>query len=389
MPDAADTAHADGTSPEPARTPLHGLHVRRGAKMVPFAGYAMPLQYPAGVLKEHLHTRAEAGLFDVSHMGQIALSARSGGYAALARALEALIPIDLVDLASGRQRYGFLTNAEGGILDDLMAARIGDRLILVVNAANKAADAAHLAARLPDGIALEPLPNALVALQGPRAEEVLRPLSPEAAAMRFMEAREIEILGAPCTVTRSGYTGEDGFEISVPEDRAEDVAEALLQDERVWPIGLGGRDSLRLEAGLCLHGADIGPGTNPVEAALTWAIPPVRRRGGAREGGFPGAERILDEMIRGPSRRRVGLAPQGRMPVRAGATLHPREGEDAPVGAVTSGGFGPSLQAPVAMGYLPAGLTEPGTRVVAEVRGQRVPVVVTRLPFVPARFKRG
>lgn len=388
MPDAADTALAN-VNPAQARTPLHALHVRLGAKMVPFAGYAMPLHYPAGLLKEHLHCRAQAGLFDVSHMGQFALVARSGGYDALARALEALIPIDLVDLSPGRQRYGFLTNGEGGILDDLMAARIGDRIVLVVNAANKAADATHLRRHLPDGIALEPIPNALIALQGPSAEAILSLLASEAAAMRFMEARDIDILGAPCTLTRSGYTGEDGYEISVPEDRAEALSEALLADERVRPIGLGARDSLRLEAGLCLHGADIGTGTNPVEAALTWAIPPVRRRGGARAGGFPGADRILDEAVRGPARRRVGLAPEGRMPVRAGAVLYAREEEDMPVGAVTSGGFGPSLQAPVAMGYLPAALAEPGTRVLAEVRGQRVPVVVTQLPFVPTRFKRG
>ena len=385
----AGVAQAAGGETPIRQTPLHALHARLGAKVVPFAGYAMPLHYPAGLLKEHLHTRAEAGLFDVSHMGQIALSARSGGYPALARALEALIPIDLVDLAPGRQRYGFLTNAEGGILDDLMAARIDDRIVLVVNTANKAADEAHLRARLPDDVSVAVIPNALIALQGPRAEEAFRPLLPEAAAMRFMDVREAEILGAPCMVTRSGYSGEDGFEVSVPADRAEALAEALLAEAPVSPVGLGARDSLRLEAGLCLHGADIDPGTSPIEAALSWAIPPVRRRGGAREGGFPGAQRILDQAVAGPARRRVGLAPQGRMPVRAGATLYASDDDDDPIGAVTSGGFGPSLQAPVAMGYLPAGLAEPGTRVAAQVRGQRVPVTVTRLPFVPARFKRG
>ncbi len=382
--DPAGTDHA----PPPARTPLHALHLLHGARMVPFAGYEMPLHYPTGLLKEHLHTRAQAGLFDVSHMGQIVLDARKGGYEALALALERLIPVDILGLAPGRQRYGFLTNEVGGILDDLMIARLGDRLILVVNAANKAADEAHLRAHLPDEIAIEVIPNALIALQGPAAEAALARLTDEVGAMRFMDAREATILGAPCLITRSGYTGEDGFEISVPADEAQSLAETLLVDASVLPVGLGARDSLRLEAGLCLHGADIDAETNPVSAGLTWAIQPVRRAQGARAGGFLGAEPILAEIARGPGGRRVGLRPQGRTPVRAGALLFVREEESEPIGMVTSGGFGPSLQAPVAMGYVPAALSEPGTRIVAEVRGQRLPLSVATLPFVPPGFKR-
>ncbi|MBD8908919.1 glycine cleavage system aminomethyltransferase GcvT [Methylorubrum zatmanii] len=377
------------SSDSPSHTPLHALHLRRGARMVPFAGYAMPLHYPAGLLKEHLHTRAAAGFFDVSHMGQIALAPRSGTVEDAARALEASIPIDILGLGIDRQRYGFLTDASGGILDDLMVARLADRLHVVVNAANKAADLAHLRAQLPDTVEITPLPQALIALQGPKAAEVLARLAPEVEAMRFMDVREVAILGAPCLVSRSGYTGEDGFEIAVPEDRAEAVAEAILAAPEVLPVGLGARDSLRLEAGLPLHGADIDPGTSPVEAGLAWAISPARRRGGARPGGFPGADRILAEMAEGPARRRVGLRPEGRAPVRAEAPLFAEEVGGAVVGRVTSGGFGPSLGAPVAMGFLPTGLTPPGTRVFAEVRGQRLAATVTPLPFVPAGFKRG
>lgn len=367
-------------------TPLYDLHLRLGARMVPFAGYAMPVQYTAGLLKEHLHTRAAAGLFDVSHMGQVAL--RAADMAEAARALEALVPADILRLKPGRQRYGLLTDAQGGVLDDLMVANLGDRLVLVVNAANKAADLAHLRAALPASVSIEGLPRALLALQGPGAEAALARLAPEVAAMRFMDARAVDILGAACLVTRSGYTGEDGFEISTPEDAAEPIAEALLADPAVLPIGLGARDSLRLEAGLCLHGSDIDTTASPVEAGLGWAISPARRRGGARPGGFPGAERILAEMEAGPARRRVGLLPEGRVPVRAGAALFAEGGETA-IGHVTSGGFGPSLGAPVAMGYLPAGLAASGTRVFAEVRGQRLAAAVAPLPFVPAGFKRG
>lgn len=371
-----------------SHTPLHALHLRFGARMVPFAGYAMPLQYPAGLLVEHLHTRTSAGLFDVSHMGQIALVPRSGDVADAARALEALLPIDVLGLQSGRQRYGLLLNEAGGILDDLMVAHLGDRLILVVNAACKAADAAHLQAHLSGTCEVVLLDRALIALQGPKAEAALAALAPDVADMRFMDVRRTAILGAEAIVTRSGYTGEDGFEISLPEEGVEAVAEALLAQPGVLPIGLGARDSLRLEAGLCLHGADIGPDTDPVEAGLTWAIQPVRRGGGARAGGFPGAERILSTIEAGPPRRRVGLRPDGRLPVRAGAKLFAAVDDEDAIGIVTSGGFGPSLGAPVAMGYLPAALAEPGTRLLAEVRGQRLPLAVAALPFVPAGFKR-
>ena len=374
-------------SPDVACTPLHALHLRHGGRMVPFAGYAMPVQYPAGLLKEHLHTRAQAGLFDVSHMGQIRLTPRSGDVDDVARALETLLPIDVLGLKSGRQRYGLLLDASGGIRDDLMVAHCGDSLVLVVNAANKVADEAHLRAHLADTCTVTVLARALVALQGPGAEAALTRLAPEVAAMRFMDVRMLGLLGASAIVTRSGYTGEDGFEISIPEDKAEALAEALLADPAVLPIGLGARDSLRLEAGLCLHGNDIDPGTDPVEAGLSWAIPRVRRRGGVRAGGFPGAARILAAMEDGPSRKRVGLRPEGPTPVRAGAPLFADEAGTA-VGQVTSGGFGPSLQAPIAMGYLPAALAAPGTRVFAEVRGKRLAVAVAALPFVPAGFKR-
>jgi aminomethyltransferase len=369
------------------RTPLYDLHQRLGARMGSFAGYAMPIQYPGGVLKEHLHTRAAAGLFDISHMGQIALS--SDDPAEAARSLEAMVPADVVGLAPGRQCYGLFTDAAGGSLDDLMIANFGDRLVLVVNAANKRADAAYLRARLPSEVAVDVLGRGLLALQGPAAETVLAALAPAVEDMRFMDAHRIEIVGAPCLVTRSGYTGEDGFEISTPRAATEAVAEALLADPAVRPIGLGARDSLRLEAGLCLHGTDIDATTSPVEAALTFAISPARRSGGSRAGGFPGDTRILAEIAEGPARRRVGLLPEGRAPVRAGALLFAEIGAAAPAGRVTSGGFGPSLGVPVAMGYLPAALTEPGTRVFAEVRGQPLPVAVAPLPFVPARYKRG
>lgn len=374
-------------SPDVARTPLHALHLRHGGRMVPFAGYAMPVQYPAGLLKEHLHTRARAGLFDVSHMGQIRLTPHSGDVDDAARALETLLPIDVLGLKPGRQRYGLLLDAAGGIRDDLMVAHCGDSLFLVVNAANKVADEAYLRAHLSDTCTVTVLARALVALQGPGAEAALARLAPEVAEMRFMDVRMLGLLGASAIVTRSGYTGEDGFEISIPEEKAEALAEALLGDPAVLPIGLGARDSLRLEAGLCLHGNDIDPGTDPVEAGLSWAIPKVRRRGGARAGGFPGAARILDALEAGPARKRVGLRPDGPTPVRAGAPLFADE-TGAAVGQVSSGGFGPSLQAPIAMGYLPAALAAPGTRVFAEVRGKRLAVTVSALPFVPAGFKR-
>ena len=386
--EAAPSGSREPHSAEHARTPLHRLHLRLGAKMVPFAGYDMPLQYPTGVMKEHLHTRAGVGLFDTSHMGQIEIIARSGDPRDAARALETLLPIDVLGLEAGRQRYGFLTNENGGILDDLMVVNLGARWIIVVNAACKEADEAYLRAHLERDCVLHVLPRALLAVQGPASGAVLARLAPEVEAMRFMDAREVMLLGEPCLVTRSGYTGEDGFEISVSSENAEVLAEALLRDPAVLPVGLGARDSLRLEAGLCLYGLDIDETTTPVEASLVWAISPVRRRGGAREGGFPGAARILDQIAQGASRRRVGLRPEGRAPVRAGAALYARETAGDPVGVVTSGGFGPSLQAPVAMGYVPTALAEAGSRLFAEVRGQRLALNVVALPFIPAGFKR-
>jgi glycine cleavage system T protein (aminomethyltransferase) len=371
------------------RTPLHDLHVRLGARMVSFAGYAMPVQYADGIMREHLHVRAAAGLFDVSHMGQIALRPRSGVVADAARALEALVPGDLRGLATGRQRYTLFTADTGGVLDDLMVSNQGDHLMLVVNAARKEFDEAHLRARLPDTCAVEPLADrALIALQGPAAEAVLAKLAPDVRAMRFMDARALTLLGAACLVSRSGYTGEDGFEISVPARAAEALCEALLGDQAVKPIGLGARDSLRLEAGLCLYGADLDEITTPIEAALAWTVPPMRRSGGARAAGFPGAERILTELRSGAARRRVGLRPEGRAPVRAGAPLFADAGATAPIGMVTSGGFGVSLNTPIAMGYVRIDAAAPDRRLFAEVRGKRLAVTVSDLPFVPARYRR-
>jgi len=371
------------------RTVLHALHVGRGGKMVAFAGYDMPVQYAAGVLREHLHTRKAAGLFDVSHMGQIALRAKSGKVEDAALALERLVPQDILAIAPGRQRYAQFTNEEGGILDDLMVANFGDHLFLVVNAACKAEDEAHLRAHLSDVCVIEPLADrALIALQGPKAESALARLCPDAAAMRFMDTGPRRVDDIDCFVSRSGYTGEDGFEISVPAEQAERLAKALLANEDVLPIGLGARDSLRLEAGLCLYGHDIDTTTTPVEGALEWSIQKSRRRGGARAGGFPGAERILSQFENGAPRRRVGLRPEGRAPVREAAPLFADAASSEPIGAVTSGGFGPSLNAPVAMGYLPAPQAAAGGLVFSEVRGQRLPLRIAAMPFVPNTYKR-
>ena len=372
-------------------TPLHALHLELGARMVPFAGYEMPLQYPPGILKEHLHTRAAAGLFDVSHMGQLALRPASGDPADAAQMLERLVPVDLVGLRQGRQRYALFTNGASGILDDLMVANRGDHLFLVVNAACKEADEAHLRENLVKHCTLERLDHrALMAIQGPAAAGVLEGLAPpDSAGMRFMDVRDLQIAGARCIVSRSGYTGEDGFEISAPEDAAVAVARALLRHAAVEPVGLGARDSLRLEAGLCLYGADLDTTTSPIEAALEWAIQKARRAGGARAGGFPGAERIFDELAHGPRRRRVGLKPEGRAPVRAGAPLFHGEADAAPIGKVTSGVFGPSVNAPVAMGYVQYDHAATGTRLFAEVRGKRLAVEVAEMPFVKPNYRRG
>ena len=371
------------------RTPLHALHVASGGKMVPFAGYDMPVQYATGVLREHLHTRQAAGLFDVSHMGQIALRAKSGKVEDAALALERLVPQDILGLAPGRQRYAQFTNGAGGLLDDLMVANFGSHLFLVVNAACKAEDEAHLRANLSETCVVESLPDrALIALQGPKASSVLTKFCADAASMRFMDSGPRSIDGIDCFVSRSGYTGEDGFEISVPADHAERLAKALLGDSDVLPIGLGARDSLRLEAGLCLYGHDIDTTTTPVEGALEWSIQKSRRHGGARAGGFPGADKILSQLEQGAPRRRVGLRPEGRAPVREGAPLFQDAASSQQIGAVTSGGFGPSINAPVAMGYLPASHTAIGGLVFAELRGQRLPLRVAAMPFVPNTYKR-
>ncbi len=365
-----------------ARTPLYELHLAQGAKMVPFAGYEMPVQYPAGVLKEHLHSRGACGLFDVSHMGQAILRPKAG-MERLMLALERLMPVDALGLAQGRQRYGLFTNGTGGILDDLMFAHRGDHVFVVVNAARKAHDFAWMAQHLEDAAEVEPLPDrALIAVQGPAAEAVLEAKAPGVAAMRFMD---VGIFGT-LWVSRSGYTGDDGYEVSLPASEATAFAEALLADPAAALIGLGARDSLRLEAGLCLYGHDIDETTSPVEAGLTWAIPKVRRAGGARAGGFLGEERVLHELAHGPERRRVGLRPEGRAPMREGTLLfHP---DGTPLGSVTSGGYGPSVEAPIAMGYVASAHAADGTALEGEVRGKRLPATVSPLPFRPATFKR-
>jgi aminomethyltransferase len=370
------------------KTPLHDLHLSLGARMVPFAGYDMPVQYPAGVMKEHLQTRAAAGLFDVSHMGQVVIKAKSGKYEDVALALESLVPVDILGLAEGRQRYGFFTDENGAILDDLMITHLDDHLFVVVNAACKDADVAHLQKHLSDTCDITVLDRALIALQGPRAVEALAELWADVAAMKFMDVRHCRLHDVSCLVSRSGYSGEDGYEISIPSDMAVDVTKRLLEHPDVEPIGLGARDSLRLEAGLCLYGNDIDTTTTPVEAALVWAIQKARKSGGARAGGFPGAERILLELDNGATRRRVGLKPDGKAPVRGHAKLYADQEGKTEIGEVTSGGFGPSVEGPVAMGYVPVASADVGTVVYAEVRGKYLPVTVAALPFVTPTYKR-
>jgi aminomethyltransferase len=373
------------------RTPLYDLHLELGARMVPFAGYEMPVQYPMGIMKEHLHTRAQAGLFDVSHMGQVRLVGADA-----AAALETLVPVDIIGLAPSLQRYALFTNDAGGIEDDLMVANFGDSLFLVVNAACKEQDIAHLRRHLADRCAVEVLADrALLALQGPAAGAVMARLVPATADMVFMNAGRhelgaaagAELAGVECYISRSGYTGEDGFEISVPNAQAEALARVLLAQPEVAPIGLGARDSLRLEAGLCLYGHDLDTGTTPVEGSLLWAMQKVRRSGGERAGGFPGAEVILGQIATGVSRKRVGLQPQDRVPVREGADIVAADGRI--VGKVTSGGFGPSLGAPLAMGYVETAFAEVGTTLGAVVRGKTVPMQVVKTPFVAQRYHRG
>lgn len=369
----------------PLQTPLYVRHLALGARMTPFAGYAMPVQYPTGIIAEHQHTRAHAGLFDVSHMGQGWLVGPS--HAETAHAFEAMVPGDIAGLAPGQQRYTLLLNEQGGVLDDLMASRPADpaldgRLFLVVNAACKDADWRHIAAHLPDGVRLEVEDRALLALQGPEAAAVMARLAPAAVSLPFMGAAMLDIAGIAVRISRSGYTGEDGFEISVSNEQAGALWDRLLEEPEVAPIGLGARDSLRLEAGLCLYGHDLNQETSPVEAALTWAI--ARRRRDDRR--FPGAIRITSEISDGVMRKRVGLLPEGRAPVREGAEIYDLAGEL--IGEVTSGGFGPSVGGPVAMGYVAADFARLGTPVHIALRGRMTPAVVSAMPFTPHRYRR-
>ena len=379
-------------APEATRllqTPLHALHLRLGARMVPFAGYAMPVQYLAGVMAEHRQCRDSAALFDVSHMGQLRLVGEGA-----AAALETLVPVDVVDLAPGRQRYAFFTNASGGLLDDLMIVRPAataraafGELFLVVNAGCKEADTRHLVTHIGHRCTVVPMPErALLALQGPLAVRALERLHADVAHLRFMTGGVFDLCGTPCFVTRSGYTGEDGFEISVPAEHAVTLAEALLAQPEVKPAGLGARDTLRLEAGMCLYGHDIDTTTSPVEAGLAWAIQKVRRPGGARAGGYPGAAVIEAHLAGGAPSRRVGLVGLERVPVREGTALFDAHGHK--LGTVTSGTLSPTVNQPVAMGYLPLGHAEPHHEVYAEVRGKRIPMRVTPLPFNPHRYQR-
>lgn len=365
------------------RTGLYHLHVELGGRMVPFAGWEMPVQFPMGVMAEHLHTRAKAGLFDVSHMGQVLVTPEGGDMAQAASALETLIPADVAGLAPGRQRYGLFTNDQGGILDDLMFANRGDHFLLVVNAACAEQDIAHL--QTLSGVTVTPVHDrGLLALQGPQAEAALARLVPGVADMRFMDSTALDWDGAQLWVSRSGYTGEDGFEISVPEVRLADFARALLDQPEVAPIGLGARDSLRLEAGMPLYGHDMDAGVSPAQAALGWSIPKVRRMGGARAGGFPGADVVLAELA-APAVTRRGLRPEGRAPIREGVALFSEDG--APIGTVGSGGFGPSVGGPVAMARIPTDIPE-GATIQAELRGKRLPLTVCALPFVTPSYKR-
>ncbi|MFN3887869.1 MAG: glycine cleavage system aminomethyltransferase GcvT [Aquabacterium sp.] len=374
---------ADTSAAPLLKTPLHALHVELGAKMVPFGGYDMPVQYTTGILAEHRHVRTAAGLFDVSHMGQVTLAGAEADVA-----LETLVPVDIVGLAPFKQRYALFTNDQGGILDDLMVTRRENDLFLVVNAACKAQDIAHLQARIGQRCTVTPLPDqALLALQGPQAVTALARLNPAVQQLVFMTGAHVVLDGIDCFITRSGYTGEDGFEISVPADKAEQLARALLAQPEVKPIGLGARDTLRLEAGLCLYGHDIDTTTTPVEASLTWAIQKVRRAGGDRAGGYPGAAVIDAHFAQGTQRKRVGLISTERMPVREGARVVTEDGTD--IGVVTSGSIGPTVNQPVALAYLATPHATVGTAVYAVVRDKRVAMTVSPLPFAPHRYHRG
>ncbi|MBO6890647.1 MAG: glycine cleavage system aminomethyltransferase GcvT [Roseibium sp.] len=377
---------ATGENGDLKLTPLHDLHEELGARMVPFAGYTMPVQFNDGIMAEHLHTRSSAGLFDVSHMGQAFLIGPD--HETTARALEALTPSNFIELGLGRQRYTVLLNDEGGIIDDIMVTRSvseddDGRLMLVVNAARKEIDYAHFRDRLPDNVRLEVVEErALIAVQGPQAVEVVAAHAPKVTDLAFMSASSMEFDGIDCHVGRAGYTGEDGVEMSVPAGVAEPIARALLADDRVAPIGLGARDSLRLEAGLCLYGHDIDETTSPVEGAITFCMQKRRRM----EGGFPGADRIRSELDEKPGRLRVGLLLEGRAPAREGAEIALPGGPV--VGMVTSGGFAPTVGAPIAMGYVPTEHADSGTQLELIVRNRRLPARVVEMPFVPNRYYR-
>jgi aminomethyltransferase len=370
-------------SAELLTTPLHALHLELGAKMVEFGGYDMPVNYPGGIIAEHKHCRESAALFDVSHMGQLRLVGDDA-----AKALETLVPVDVIDLGVGKQRYAFFTNANGGILDDLMITRRPNDLFVVVNAACKVPDTKHLVTNIGHRCNVVPLPDrALLALQGPKAVAALARLSPEVSALTFMTGGTFQVNGVECFITRSGYTGEDGFEISVPAEASVALAKALLAQPEVKPAGLGARDTLRLEAGLCLYGHDINETTTPVEAGLTWAIQKVRRPGGARAGHYPGAASVERQLASGPTIKRAGLLGLERVPVREGATVVDAHGHK--LGHVTSGTLSPTVNHPIAMAYLAANHALPSHEVYAEVRGKRQPMRVSAMPFTPHRYHRG
>ena len=369
------------------RTPLYELHSELGAKLTEFAGYEMPVQYSLGILGEHQHTRTKAGLFDVSHMGQIIL--RGSSYQETALALERVIPMDVLGLKEGRQRYGFLTTDGGGILDDLMFSNRKDHIFVVLNAACKDSDIVHLRTLLEPEISIEVIENrALIALQGPASETVLSEFNSQISAMKFMDVETLSIAGVECWISRSGYTGEDGFEISIPSSAAEAITRSILSKQEVEFIGLGARDSLRLEAGLCLYGHDIDEETTPVEASLTWAIQKARRTNGERANGFLGDKIITQQLDMGTYKKRVGFLPQTRAPMREGVEIYETESSKEVIGKITSGGYGPTVGHPVAMGYINSEYVDSKDNLFGELRGKRVPVKIAKLPFVPLNFKR-
>ena len=369
------------------RTPLYELHCELGAKLTEFAGYEMPVQYSLGILGEHQHTRTKAGLFDVSHMGQIIL--RGSSYQETALAFERAIPMDVLGLKVGRQRYGFLTTDGGGILDDLMFSNREDHIFAVLNAACKDSDIVHLRTLLEPEISIEVIENrALIALQGPASETVLSEFNSQISAMKFMDIETLSIAGAECWISRSGYTGEDGFEISIPSSAAEAITRSILSKQEVEFVGLGARDSLRLEAGLCLYGHDIDEETTPVEASLTWAIQKARRTNGERANGFLGDKIITQQLDMGTYRKRVGFLPQTRAPMREGVEIYETESSKEVIGKITSGGYGPTVGYPVAMGYINSEYVDSNDNLFGELRGKRVPVKIAKLPFVPLNFKR-